>query len=277
MNMPDELKFGAFLQIVELDSSNTPIGCMPPGGPSAEVTLGATHVPLGFAGLGNAGLMVDISARWNLNKGAVYGVGGAIELSGKFDLKGISIDYLGAALAIGEFESYFAARAKGQASAGGYGFGAEVGFFAGQTCRIDPLKMVDPDVEQILPNIKEFAGVYVQFGGVFPLTQLLGIPASCLLRADGVANTAFYYQGGPRGGALGGRQIIGLDVELLCLLSGSVRFSSFLRVSADELLVGGGAELCGEIGYCPFCIEGCFDITLKGVVNDGGIDYSVDF
>ncbi len=276
LNLPDEMNFGAFLEIRELDSSNTPIGCMPPGGPSAEVTLGAIKVPLKWAGLGDS-LAVDVAARWNLNSGVVYGIGGSIQLSGKFDVKGVSIDYLGAALAIGEFESYFVARAKGTATAGGYGFGAEVGFFAGKTCHIDPLKMVDPEVEKILEAPNEFSGIYVQFGGVFPLTQIIGIPASCLLRADGNANTILYYRGGPRLGTIGGKQTIGLDVELLCILSGSVKFTSFFTVSAAQLVLGAEAEVCGKIGACPFCLEGCADITIKGVVNDGGIDYSVDF
>jgi len=275
MNLPDEMTFGAFLQILELDSSNTPIGCMPPGGPSAEVTIGATRVPLGWLGVSDD-LTLDVSARWNLNSGRVYGVGGAFQLNGSFDLKGISIDFLGAALAVGEYESYFAARAKGRASAGGYGFGAEVGFFAGRTCRPDPLLMVDPDVGKIVPNPGDFAGLYVQFGGVFPLTQILGIPPSCLLRLDGVASTAFYYQGGPRG-AIGGRQTVGVDVDLICFISASIRLSTFLRVSADQLLIGGEAEVCGEIGFCPFCVGACFGVTVIGTVTDGDIDYEVDF
>jgi hypothetical protein len=276
MNLPDEMAFGAFLQIIELDSSNTPIGCMPPGGPSAEVTLGAAKVPLGWAGIGDS-LTVDVAARWNLNKGVVYGVGGSIELNGGFDLKGISIDYVGAAVAIGEYESYFAARAKGSMNAAGFSFGAEVGLFAGQTCRIDPLKMVDPEVEKIVERPNDFTGIYVQFGGVFPLTQLLGIPASCLLRADASVNTAFYYRGGPRFGTFGGRQTMGLDIELICLLHGELKFTSFIRVSASELLVGAEADLCVELGYCPFCVGVCVGVTIKGVVNDGGIDYFMDF
>ena len=276
MNLPDEMTFGAFLQILELDSSNTPIGCMPPGGPSAEITLGATKVPLGWAGIGDA-LTVDVAARWNLNKGVVYGVGGSIQLNGAFDLKGVRIDYVGAAVAIGEFESYFAARAKGSLNAAGYSFGAEVGLFAGKTCHIDPLKMVDPDVEKVLERANEFTGIYVQFGGVFPLTQLLGIPATCLLRADASINSAFYYQGGPRFGTFGGRQTMGLDIELICLLSGELKFTAFIRVNAAELLIGAEAELCVELGSCPFCIGVCVGVTIKGVVNDGGIDYSVDF
>jgi hypothetical protein len=32
-----------------------------------------------------------------------------------------------------------------------------------------------------------------------------------------------------------------------------------------------------ELGVCPLCEDFCASITVKGVVNDGGIDYFVDF
>ena len=46
MNMPEPLNFNAYMEIDELTSANTPIGCIPAGPPAAEVTLGAKHVPL---------------------------------------------------------------------------------------------------------------------------------------------------------------------------------------------------------------------------------------
>jgi hypothetical protein len=56
-----------------------------------------------------------------------------------------------------------------------------------------------------------------------------------------------------------------------------LKFTSFIRVSASELLVGAAADLCVELGYCPFCVGVCVGVTVKGVVNDGGIDYFLDF
>ena len=277
MRLPDDMKFRAFMVIKQLDSQNTPISCIPAGGPAAEITLGATEVPLAWAGL-EGGQTLDVSARWSLqNNKSVYGVGGALELRGDTKVKSASISSLGAALAIGQFENYFAARAAGSAKGGAYSFSAELGFFAGRTCRPEPLKMVDPEVEVMLANPTDFTGIYVTYGGKFPFTQLIGVPPSCFFRADGSMKTVLYYQGGPRSGMFAGRLKIGIDVELLCILGAHVDYGPFLKVSGTELSFGGTAHVCGKLGVCPFCVEGCADLTIKGVVNDGGIDYFVDF
>lgn len=47
--------------------------------------------------------------------------------------------------------------------------------------------------------------------------------------------------------------------------------------SAGELIVAGEANVCGRIGICPLCKEACAGISIKGVLNDGGIDYFIDF
>jgi hypothetical protein len=77
-----------------------------------------------------------------------------------------------------------------------------------------------------------------------------------------------------------------MDVSLLCLLSGHVDWASFSSLKSTippvippvfELVMGGSANVCGSIGICPFCVEGCKGITIKGVVNNGGIDYFLDY
>ena len=77
------------------------------------------------------------------------------------------------------------------------------------------------------------------------------------------------------------RQQVSADLSLLCLLSGSATFTMFGNLthsaSGFELDLGGSAQICGSIGPCPFCISGCKGITVKGVVNPGGIDYHVDY
>jgi hypothetical protein len=276
MRLPDDMDFNAFLEIKHVNSANTALSCIPAGSAAPDPTLGAAQLPRDWAGAG-AAYRMNIAARWNMQAGSVYGVGGKFELTGNTQLKSISINYFGATLAIGEFENNFAARAAGTAQAGGYGMSAEVGLFAGRTCRLDPLKLADPEVEQVLPNPASFTGIYLQFGGVFPLTQLLGIPPSCAFRADGYAKTTFFYQGGPRLGTFGGRQKVGLDIDLLCVLGGHIEYNAMLQASASELSLTGNAEACVELGVCPLCEDFCASITVKGVVNDGGIDYFVDF
>jgi hypothetical protein len=82
------------------------------------------------------------------------------------------------------------------------------------------------------------------------------------------------------------RQKMALEVSLLCLISGHVDWSSFSSLQHTgsitdpygyTLTLGGSANLCGKIGACPFCLEGCKGITIKGTVNTGGVDYYVDY
>lgn len=274
LNIPNEMKFGAYMQVLELDSASAPAGCIPAGGPAAEVTLGALNVPLGWSGFDN-GQTANIAARWNIQNGSVYGIGGKFELGGDTKVKGATVKGFEAMFAVGSTEAYLAARASGEAK----GIRGEVGFFAGKSCSMDPLKMVDPDMNLVLSGDPlAFRGIYVQYGGRFPLTQLVGIPASCLLRLDGWVNNAIYYDWSvPPVGRFGGRQKVGLDAELLCVLGGSVNWTLFASISGRELVLGGGAEVCGKIGVCPFCVEGCAGFTVKGVLNDGGVDYFLDY
>jgi hypothetical protein len=274
LNIPNEMKFRAYMQVLELDSASAPAGCIPAGGPAAEITLGADNVPLGWSGFDN-GQTANIAARWNIQNKSVYGIGGRFQLGGSTKVKGANIDGFTAMFAVGATEAYLAARAAGESK----GIRGEIGFFAGKACSPDPLKLVDPEMNQVLQGDPlAFRGIYVQYGGRFPLTQLVGIPPSCLLRADGWANTGIYYDWSvPPVGRLGGRQKVGLDVELLCVLGGKISWAVFASVSGQEIILGGQGEVCGEIGVCPFCIEGCAGLSVKGVLNDGGVDYEVDY
>jgi hypothetical protein len=91
-------------------------------------------------------------------------------------------------------------------------------------------------------------------------------------------STALYYQGGPAYGSIGGRQKIGVEVDLICIISASADWAVAMRLdSVGKLTVQGQARLCGKVGCCPFCVKACKTLTVTGVVTDGGIDYDVDF
>jgi hypothetical protein len=96
------------------------------------------------------------------------------------------------------------------------------------------------------------------------------------VRAD--ITTALFYQGGPRFGRIGGKYKVSADVKLLYIIGGHVDWALFVILdSAGELSITGEANVCGEIGICPFCEEACAGIAIKGVLNDGGIDYFIDY
>lgn len=280
MNLPDEMTFMAYMDIKELNSATTPISCIPPGGPAAEVTLGAKEIPLSWLGVTSGGpLALNCEARWTLQSGAVIGIGGSFEVLGKVGFKGCSINDFGASLAFGATENYFAAKAGATVTILGIPVDFTAGIFAGQACSLDPLRFVDPEVEGVLiVNPSEFAGIYLAFGGGLSLSEILFGTSSCFLDISAQANYALYYQGGPRLGSIGGRQKFRVDVDLICIISASAEWATAMRLdSIGQLTLQGQARLCGKIGACPFCLKACKSLTVTGILNDGGIDYDVDF
>lgn len=283
LDVPDKMAFTAYMDIKELDSQSAPVDCVPAGSPAAEVTLGAKNVKLDWAGVaagGGEGLTLSLEARWTLQNASVIGVGGTLIIGGGPSFEGCQLKELGATLAIGETENYFAAKADATIPVLGIPVEVQAGVFAGQACSLDPLKFVDPEVEQVLiTNPQKFSGVYVEYGGGFSLSDLLGLgDAGCVLSADASITTAYYFLGGPALGTIGGRQKMAVDISLLCLLSGHADWAEFLALdTSGQLTVGGSANVCGSVGPCPFCVSGCKGVTVKGIVSTHGIDYHVDY
>jgi hypothetical protein len=279
MNLPDEMKFTAYMIIKELNSQSTPLSCIPAGGPAAEVTLGARDVPLDWLGVtGGTPLTLNVEARWTLQDSAVLGIGGSFAVKGKAGFKGCSLNDFGASLAIGQTETYFAAKAGATVIVLGIPVDFNAAIFAGKACSMEPLLFVDPEAWQVLNDPLGFSGVYLHFGGGLSLSEILFGTSSCLLDVRASVGTALYYQGGPRFGKVGGRWKASVDIDLLCVLSAHVDWALFAVLdTAGQLTIGGAANVCGKIGICPVCVKGCKGVTIKGVVNDGGIDYFIDW
>ena len=280
MNLPDAMNFTAYMDIMELDSQSVPLDCIPAGAPAAEITLGAKDVPLEWAGLSpspGSKLALDVEARWTMQSGAVLGIGGAFNIHGKVDFQGCTVTDIGATLAIGQIENYFAAKAAGSVLILGIPVDVQAGVFAGHACTLAPLTFIDPDASVILHDPMGFSGVYVEYGGGLSLSEILFRSSSCLLDIEANTTTAIYYEGGPRFGTIGGRQKMGVDVSLLCVVSGHVDWSVFMQLMYGQLTLGASADVCGSIGDCPFCVSGCKGITVTGTLTTGGIDYSIDY
>lgn len=283
MNIPDQMSFNAYMDIMELNSQSVGVDCIPAGSPAAEITIGAKQVPLSWAGTDSGGsgesLTLSLEARWTQQSSAVIGIGGSLEIGGGPSFEGCTLKELGASLAIGETENYFAAKADATIPILGIPVDMKAGFFAGHACSLDPLQWVDSNVSQVLlNNPTDFTGVYVQYGGGMSLSDLLGISAGCVLDADASVSTAYYWQGGASLGIIGGRQAMDVKLSLLCVLSGELSFAEFLAVNTSgAITVGGSADACGSIGPCPFCISGCKGVTIEGTVSTHGVNYSVDY
>ncbi len=280
MNLPDEMNFTAYLDIKELNSATTPISCIPPGAPAAEVTIGARDVPLDWLGVTSGEpLKLSVEARWTLQSGNVLGVGGMFEVKGRIGFQGGSVNDFGAMLAFGQVENYFAAKAGATVNILGVPVDFTAGIFAGKACSLDPLRFVDPDVEAVLiVNASEFSGIYLAFGGGLSLSQILFGTSSCFLDVSAHVTYAVYYQGGPRLGSIGARDKTRVDVDLICIISASAEWGTAMRLDSEgKLTLQGQARLCGKIGACPFCLKACKTLTVTGELGVGGVDYHIDF
>lgn len=282
MKLPDDLDFTAYMEIRELDSQSVPLDCIPAGAPAAEIILGAADVPLKWPGVSATGvpLTLTVEARWTQQSNTVIGVGGLILIKGEAGFKGCTVKAIGATLAVGELEAYFAAKAAGTILIFGVPVDVQAGLFAGKACTLTPILFVDPEADKVLGSPLGFTGVYVQFGGGLSLSEILFGVSNCFLDANATVSTAVFYEAGPSSGKLGMRQKIALELSLLCLIEGHADLTMFASAAFGPdgyvLILGGEANVCGELGYCPFCIEGCAGVAIRGEVRDGEIDYHLD-
>ena len=287
MHLPDEMNFNAFLDIKELNSQSVALSCIPAGAGAAEVTLGTHEVPLqwsGFSPSGGQPFTLSLDARWTLRGGAVLGVGGALGLKGGPSFKSCKLKEISAMLAIGQMENYFAAKAAATVTIPPVGpVFFQAGIFAGHACSLGPLKFVDEEADQVLGSPATFSGIYIQYGGGLSLTEALQqfIPVSFPLRdlfdVQAHITTALYYKDGRRFGAIGGRQKTSVDITLFAL-GGHADWAEFMALnSAGQLTVGGKAKVCGSAGPCPLCVKACKGVTITGVLNEGGVDYFLDY
>jgi hypothetical protein len=282
LNLPDPMNFPVYMEIAELDSQSGNLGCLPNGDDAQEVTLGAKNVPLKWPGADSGGgLTLTANARWTLQKGSVVGIGGLLEVDGNASFSGCSLKTIGATMAIGDTDNYFAARADATALIGPLPVEFKAGIFAGHACSLDPLIFVDTNAPSVLNGSMDFTGLYIEYGGELSLSQILFGTSSCLLDIEAGITTAIYYQGGPDATTLGIWQKESLDLSLLCVISGGLDItlaaSGSKTPSGYQLQLLGSGDVCGSIGPCPFCVQGCKGITIRGTLKPSGIDYSVDY
>ncbi|HEX3716584.1 MAG TPA: hypothetical protein VH595_01340 [Verrucomicrobiae bacterium] len=284
VNVPQSMNFTAYMEILELDSMTTPMDCIPAGPPAAEVTVGANNVKLDWPGLNPTGtpLTLTVQAKWTLQDGNVIGLGGLFDIKGEVGFQGCSVNEIGADLAFGEEENYFAAKVAGTINILGVPVDVQGGVFVGKACSLQPILFIDPEATNVLSlNPNEFAGIYLEFGASLSLSQILFGESSCFLDIGVNESSAVYYDGGPSTEQIGMRQTMGIDASLLCLLSANASLTMFGTTthspSGYSLEIGGEAQICGSIGPCPFCISGCKGITVTGEVGTGGISYDVDY
>jgi hypothetical protein len=243
---PDAMEFSAFLQIKEYDSDGTP-GCSSGKTSTTEVTIGADMVSLDWI---SPDLKANIETKFTFDGGVPFPVNlaGQLELIGDLSFETFVLHDLAAALAFGKYENYLAL--KGGVRFNGYDFAGAI--FFGRTCTLDPLKLIDPQVAEVLGN-PPFTGAYVYAQGWLPVSELvLGIPASCIFEISaGVGAGAFYFAEGP---TYGGKMFLGVSGELLCIVSIEGDITMIGVKHGDDLRFAGHGHFEADVGPCPFCI-----------------------
>lgn len=260
LNVPDALKLNAYLQIKELDSDG-PEGCSSgPGAMAAEVTIGTTDMALGWTGLSADGVRADMSVKFGLNGGVPTSMGGAFEMTeGEIGFETFQIYTLASSVMFGSNENYIAA-------AIGLRFGefdVAGGVFFGHSCNTDPLLLIDPLVEEVIPA-GDITGIYAYGEGKFPI-----FGGTCFFNISAKAGAGvFYFQQGP---TYGGRMTLGVYGEGLCAVEIGAEVSLAGAKSGNTYNFAGNGRVFGQAGKCPLCIKASFGVDFK-YTKSGGWD-----
>jgi hypothetical protein len=262
--VPNEMELNAFLEIKDLTSDGSS-GCYSSNAPATEVTIGATGIPLDFAG---TDAKANVEAKFTFDGSIPFPVnlGGQLELIGTLDFEAFQLHDLAAALAFGKYENYLAL--KGGVRFNGYDFSGAI--FFGRTCSLDPIKLIDPDVASVLGN-PPFTGAYCYAQGWLPISEMLtGVPASCLFEISaGIGAGAFYFAEGP---TYGGKMFLGVSGSLLCIVSIEGDITMIGVKHGDDLRFKGHGHFEADIGPCPFCISISKSVDLSYVNKSWHID-----
>jgi hypothetical protein len=253
LSIPEEMGLTAYLEILTYDSGDdyAASGCLEPGEEVTEVRFGAVDVKLDWIA---EDMRASVEAKFSMKtiSGEVRpnGVGGSFEMTGgELEFQSFKMFRLQASLGIGADECYLAAAVGVKIS----GYSAEGGVFFGRTCTLDPLTMVDPEAASLLGS-PPFTGAYV-YGEVWiPMSEVvLGVPASCLFEISaGVGAGAFYFAEGP---TFGGRMLLGVSGEALCVVSIKGEVSMVGVMAGGSLRFTGNGKLSGKAGWCPLCVK----------------------
>jgi len=246
-------------------SSDGSSSCYSSNAPATEVTIGASGIPLSFAG---TDAKANVEAKFTFDGSTPFPVnlGGQVELIGELNFEAFQLHDLAAAMAFGKYENYIAL--KGGVKFSGYDFSGAV--FFGRTCSLDPLILIDPDVAKVLGS-PPFTGAYCYAQGWIPLSEtLLGVPASCLFEISaGVGAGAFYFAEGP---TYGGKMFLGVSGSLLCIVSIEGEITLIGVKHGDDLRFNGHGHFEADIGPCPFCISIGKDVDISYINKSWNIE-----
>ncbi|TVR51105.1 MAG: hypothetical protein EA425_07925 [Puniceicoccaceae bacterium] len=276
--IPTDTRIEAFLEINQYQSDDQSPSCVPEGGLATEVTLGANNVPIDFI---TPGVRVNVATKltflstneaWKLFP---VGMAGSFKMAeGEIGFEGFKITNLAAGLAFGATENYITAMLGMKF---GNNYGALGGVFFGRTCTLDPIKLWDPLVADVLGSVP-LTGMYVYGQGSVPLLPLLGLPDTCFFSVTVHFGAGFFlFLEGP---TLGSKIMFGVTGTVLCVASvtGKVELVGLIKGSPDilssssnlELKLTGKGTVTGKFGICPLCVKKSKSVRFDGRVTSSG-------
>jgi hypothetical protein len=251
------LKAHVFVEIKELNSENTPGGCLPDGKQATEVTLGAKDIGVDWL---YPDLRVNFATRFQFSDGKLTGMGGSINIAGAISFGDqFIINEMGCAIMFGKTENYFSAALSMTVKES---VQAKGGIFFGKACSLDPF-FWDDTVGLALGD-PPFTGAYGYGEFHTSLNQYIGIPATCFFNISvGAGAGVGFLAEGP---TLIGKMYFAVQGDLICVISitGEVSLVAVVNVNdpANLSLVGKG-RFIAELGWCPICITIDKSVLLK--------------
>ncbi len=266
LKVPDPMELQAYIQIRELNS-DTGAGCYGASSSATEVKFGAIDVPILWISTGmtaSAGMKFAFDTSSGVK---LIGVAGSFELEGGPKFESFECTYLGASIGFGKSENYLSAAAGLKFDS----YAAFGGLFFGRTCTIDPIKMWDPFVAEILGD-GQFTGAYGYAECSFPLNQVIGVPSSCMFDITATVGLGVgYFTEGP---TYLGKMKLGASGKVLCIAEGSATITMAGVKKGDDFTFKGQGIIEGKAGKCPFCLEGKLTVDVKYDKSNG---WDVDF
>ena len=263
LKLPDDFEFAGYVEINQLDSfGDESCSFAGEGEYAAEVIMGATDIPVAWIG---EGLRFDVSTKFTFDTAsgfALRGFGGAIEMTqGEIGFESMAITSLGAAAMFGKDENYIAA----QVGLAFDSYELAGGVFFGRTCTIDPLLIVDGDVENVLGS-PPFTGVYAYGEAQIPIVN-----ASCLFSISAKAGVGvFWFE---EGNTFGGKMLVGASGRALCAVEIGGEVVLIGSKSGNNYSFFGKGTIFGEVGICPLCASFKESVSLTYKNNKWSYDF----
>lgn len=166
------------------------------------------------------------------------------------DGEGITIESIEGAGGFGEYGAYLAMAAGLKWG----GWKAAGGFFFGHACSIEPLKVVDKNIERTLgTGATSFTGVYTYLEGWIPISKvLLGVPPGCWFNISAGVGQGFYLLGVDGSLSAGGKMFVGAKVEAACMFSASADATLTFGLVQGKGRFDGSGKVSKKLGICRF-------------------------